>query len=402
MQDMLIRKKYLNRIKPYYESELIKVITGIRRSGKSTILRQIIAEIKEEIKDDSRIILYDFEDFSNEKYLINPHEFYNAISQQISNKDKSYVFLDEIQYMKDFEKVISSIRKLNCSLFVTGSSSKLLSGELASVLTGRVIEFCIQPFSYSEASEYMQNDNDEFFDDYLKYGGFPLRYEEQSTDPFLFSKNLYEAILERDIFSRHLIEDKNKFKNFASYIMLHSGETISTESIEKYTSKIGDGIAKSTGYQYLDYMEEAFLNRSCYRYDISGKQILITKKKYYAIDTSLIRIQKNSDNQNLGFLLETVVFNELLSRGFSVSIGKTYKGEVDFVVSSVKAICYVQVCYLLVSDEIISREFGAFSSIKDAYPKYVISMDKTDMSRNGIKHMNIRDFLLDENCFPDL
>ncbi len=395
---MLIRKKYLNRIRPYYNSELIKVITGIRRSGKSTILKQIISEIKTEINDDSRIIFYDFEDFSNEKYQNNPHEFYNVITRQLSNKDKNYVFLDEIQYMKDFEKVIASIRKLNCSLFVTGSNSKLLSGELASVLTGRVIEFRVQPFSYSEASEYMQTDNDEFFDDYLKFGGFPLRYEEQNTDAFLFSKNLYDAILDRDIFSRHVIEDKNKFKNFASYVMLHSGETISTESIEKYTEKAGDKISKSTGYQYLDYMEEAFLNNCCYRYDISGKQMLSTKKKYYAVDTSLIRIQKDSDNQNLGFLLETLVFNELVSRGFSVSIGKTYKGEVDFVVSSGKNICYIQVCYLLASEEIIAREFGAFSSIRDSYPKYVISMDKTDMSRNGIKHINIRDFLLDDSC----
>ena len=393
---MLIREKYLSRIRPYYDSELIKVLTGIRRSGKSTILKQIISEVNNK---GAKIIFFDFEDYLNEKYLNNPDEFYNNLIQMIDFEQKTYIFLDEIQNMDDFQKVIASIRKMNCSLFVTGSSSKLLSGELASVLTGRVIEFSIQPFSYSEASEYMGREDDDLFLDYLKFGGFPLRYIESSTDPFLFSKNLYEAILERDIFSRHHIEDKNKFRNFASYVMLHSGEIISTESIDKFTTNIGDKISKSTGYQYLDYMEEAFFNRCCLRYDVSGKQMLNTKKKYYASDVSLIRVQKNSDNQNLGFFLETIVFNELISRGLTVSIGKTYKGEVDFVVSSEKGLCYIQVCYLLATEEIIEREFGAFSCIRDSYPKYVLSMDKIDMSRNGIKHINIRDFLLSKVLF---
>lgn len=393
---MLIRQKYLKRIRPYYDSELIKVITGIRRCGKSTILKQIIQEIKKTIRDNERIIFFDLEDYANEKYLNDPHAFYNTITNSIKSEKKAYIFLDEIQYLKDFEKVIASIRKLNCSLFVTGSNSKLLSGELASHLTGRVIEFNIQPFTYSEASVYVGEENDDFINEYLQYGGFPLRFEEKSTDPFLFSKNLYDSILDKDIFSRHAIEDKNKFRNFASYVMLHSGETISTKSIENYTKSVGETITKSSGYQYLDYMEEAYLNRCCFRYDINGKQVLSTRKKYYATDTSLIRIQKNSDNQNLGFLLETVVFNELISRGYNVSIGKTYKGEIDFVVSHGKNICYIQTCYLLATDEIVEREFGAFSSIKDYYPKYVISMDKLDMSRNGIKHLNLRKFLLDE------
>lgn len=390
---MFIREKYLQKIRPYYDSEQIKVITGLRRCGKSTLLNQIIIEITEKVPKD-RIFYMDFEDFDSEIFHNDPHSLYEILKKFVEGKERCYVFLDEIQHVARFELLIASIRsKLKCSLFVTGSNSTLLAGELASRLTGRTVEIQVMPFSYSEVVEYTGQDSDDTFFDYMKNGGIPIRFNENAIPMLNTSLTLYKGILSRDIFSKNDIKNRQQFNNFSSYILANSGETISTTSIEGYMKKEKESIASSTLYRYLEYLESAYLVSKCSRYDIKGKQMLSTRMKYYAMDTSFISIQKGNRDINQGLVLETLVFNELISRGYQVYIGKTYKGEIDFIVSDGIGKCYIQVCFLLATEEVIAREFSAFGSIKDNYPKYVLSLDKIDMSQNGIVHINIRDFL---------
>lgn len=389
---MIIREKYLSKIRPYYDSEQIKALIGVRRAGKSTLMNQIISELKEIIPE-NRIFYVDFEDFDSEIYLSDPHGFYNIVKSFCAGKERCYIFLDEIQHLEKFEMVIASMRsKLGASVFVTGSNSHLLSGQLATKLTGRVIEFRILPFSYDEVSAFLKREDEETFLDYLRNGGMPIRFNEHNL--LGFSPSLYKSIINRDLVETYKIMNPAQLHKFASYILASSGEVVSADSIVKTMNANNDAFSIATAYKYLSYLEEAFLVSSCNRFDIKGKQILTSLKKYYAVDSSFIYAQKGNKSINEGFVLETIVYNELISRGYEVYTGKTYKGEVDFVVLSEGNRCYVQVCYLLASDEIIKREFDAFKSIKDNHPKYVISMDKIDMSQDGIIHLNIRDFLI--------
>ncbi len=353
---MIIREKYLSKIRPHYDSEQIKALIGVRRAGKSTLMKQIITELKETVPE-NRIFYADFEDFDSEIYLSDPHGFYDIIKSFCADKERCYIFLDEIQHLVKFEMVIASIKsKLGASVFVTGSNSHLLSGKLATKLTGRVIEFRILPFSYDEVSEFQNKEDDETFLDYLRNGGMPIRFNENNL--LGFSPSLYKSIINRDIVEAYKIINPAQLHKFASYILASSGEIISVDSIVKTMNANNDALSTTTVYKYLSYLEEAFLVSYCNRFDIKGKQILSSLKKYYAVDSSFIYVQKGNKNINEGFVLETIVYNELILRGFEVYTGKTYKGEVDFAVLSESNKCYVQVCYLLASDEIIKRELN--------------------------------------------
>ena len=389
------REKYLERIRPYYDSDLIKSIAGIRRAGKSTLLVQIMEEIKKE-NSEEQVIFFDFEDFDNSHYLKRPNELYAEIKrrvQALGNK-KAYVFIDEVQYLDDYIPVIASIRSsLNASVFITGSTDTLISGELESRLTGRYIEFTVFPFSYLEMASYIGKEDDNAFADYLQWGGFPVRFQE-GINPRIAIGDILSSIITRDVLARHKDINSWLFGNFSSYILSYTGNIVSSESLTGYISSKEEKIAASTCYGYLEIMEEANLISIPSRFDIKGKAMLKTKRKVYAADPALVTLQRGlTASINYGAVLETVVFNELISRGYEVSTGKTYRGEIDFVVSNGTERCYVQVAYLLSSDEVVEREFGAYSSVKDSWPKYVISMDSLDFSRDGIIHMNIRDFL---------
>ena len=390
----MIRKIYLDRIRPYYHSEQLKAIVGARRSGKSTIMKQIVDEISITISKE-RILYLDFEDYEMSIYQDDPKRFYQIIKNYVSGKDRCYVFIDEIHHMKDYEKVLASIRStLGCSVFVTSSSASLLMGTLASTLTGRYISFHVLPFQYSEVLEYknVEDSPDEFIS-YMEKGGFPLVYKEYFMDPKQYAIELYDAIIKNDIVKANEIRNSDQLKRFASYIFVHSGEIISSESITKHIKSTNEDISTQSCYKYLKCLEEAFLVDKCKRYDIKGKALLDAKSKYYAVDPSFININEGAADINKSFILETIVYNELKSRNYKIYVGKTYKGEVDFVIFNGKKKCYIQVCYLLASEEIIRREFDAFLSIKDACPRFVFSLDTLNFSRDGITHINIRDFL---------
>lgn len=396
----LIRELYLQQIRPFYESDIIKVITGVRRAGKSVLLKTIAEELVANGIEDSHIIYINLEDMDYE-YIQNASDLNNEIKARIQDDSKYYIFLDEIQHITDFEKALASFRAtLTVSLFVTGSNSTLLSGELATLLTGRTVEFEILPFSFSELKEYLEINNKPFsedvFYDYLKWGGFPLRFDyADETAIRRYLSNLYESIVNRDIIKKSGSMDKKQFMDISLYILANAGKEFSADNIcTYYEHQNNKPIARRTIYNYLDKMKKAYLIHGVSRYNIIGKAALKNREKYYAVDMGFRTITTNTINFEDTFFLENILYNELLTRGYHVFTGKTYKGEIDFVAIKDGKKCFIQVSYLLASAETIKREFGAYDKITDASPKYVLSLDKIDMSQNGIVHMNIIDFLL--------
>ena len=396
------RELYLNQIRKYYELDLIKVLTGVRRSGKSIILKQIIEELKSKT-DDKHIIYINFEDFEFEE-IDTAKKLHEFIKSKIIDSNKYYIFFDEIQHVKDFEKVLASFRAtINCSLFVTGSNSKLLSGELATLLVGRTVEFKIMPFSFSESIQlFLENKRDipnDFIYDYIKWGGLPQRFEfTEEKDIKNYLESVFNGIVEKDIYKRDSEMEKFKFSTISSYILSNAGKEFSAQNIVNFYNNQNEAnkqnFEKNTIYNYLEKLEKAYLISRVKRFNIVGKEILKSIEKHYAIDAGFRTISTNLVNYEDTFFLENIIYNELILRGYAVYTGKTYKGEIDFVAIDGKKKCFIQVSYLMPTEEIIKREFEAFKPIKDASPKYVLSLDKIDLSHDGIIHLNIEDFLL--------
>ena len=395
----LNRELYLQQIRPYYESDIIKVITGVRRAGKSVLLETIRDElIADGIRED-HIIYLNLEDLDY-AYIEDASDLHKEIKTRIADRDKYYIFLDEIQHVKEFEKALSSFRAtLNISLFVTGSNSSLLSGELATLLTGRTVEFEVFPFSFAEMKQYYEQNgrpwNDDLFYDYLKWGGFPIRFDYRDEDSVQkYLSTLYEGIVNRDIVRKSKSEDKKAFMDISQYILANAGKELSIDNVIKEYAKSHKTVSRRTVYNYLDKMKKAFLIHGAGRYNITGKTALSNKEKQYAVDMGFRTVNTNTINYEETFFLENIIYNELLARGYTVFAGKTYKGEIDFVAIRNSRKCFIQVAYLMTGEETVKREFGAYKGITDASPKYVLSLDRIDMSHDGIVHLNIIDFLL--------
>ena len=395
----LKREVYLEQIRPYYDSDIIKVIVGVRRAGKSILLDTIKDELIEKGIPGDKIIYLNLEDMDYD-YITDASDLNKEIKARISGNGKHYIFLDEIQHIKNFEKALASFRAtMDVSLFVTGSNSTLLSGELSTLLTGRTVEFEILPFSFYEMKQYYELNkmewNEDMFFDYLKWGGFPLRFDyhdESSVRKYI--SNLYESIVNRDIIGKSRSSDKKSFMNISLYILANAGKELSIDNVIETYKKSNKEIAKRTIYNYLERMKKAYLIHGVGRYNIVGKAALSNREKQYAVDMGFRTINTNTVNYEDTFYLENIVYNELLTRGYTVFAGKTHKGEIDFVAIRNGRKCFIQVSYLLASEATIKREFGAYSKITDASPKYVMSLDKVDLSHDGIIHMNILDFLL--------
>ena len=395
----LKRETYLEQIRPYYESDIIKVITGVRRAGKSILLDTIKDELIENGVCENHIIYLNLEDLDYD-YIVDASDLNSEIKSRIDNNGKYYIFLDEIQHVKNFEKALASFRAtLDVSLFVTGSNSTLLSGELSTLLTGRTVEFEVLPFSFYEMKQYYEINkmdwSDDLFSNYLKWGGFPLRFDyRDDTSIHRYLSNLYEGIVNRDIVGKSKSTDKKNFMDISLYILANAGKELSIDNIVDTFRKNNKEISKRTVYNYIDRMKKVYLIHGVGRYNIVGKTALSNREKQYAVDMGFRTINTNAINYEDTFFLENIIYNELLTRGFTVFAGKTYKGEIDFVAIRNGKKCFIQVAYLLASEETVKREFGAYSRITDASPKYVMSLDKIDMSHDGIVHMNIIDFLL--------
>lgn len=397
------RTKYLDLIRRFYDSSLIKVLTGIRRCGKSVLLSQIKEEIKETYNiDEDHIISINFEDVSFTN-LRNYIKLNNFIIKKIKDKNKYYIFLDEIQNVRNFEKTLASLKATqNVSIFVTGSNSKLLSGRLSSLLVGRCKEFKILPFSYTEFLQYYKENNLPLplqpLNNYIRLGGMPQRFDYDNEDDvkdYLIS--LFNGIIDKDICNSRSNINKENFTTLAKYIISNTTKEFSATSISDYFNKMNNGnITRENIYRYLEKLEQACLISRVKRYDIASKRTLRLIEKHFVIDNGFFLACSQSNNILISHELENLIYNELIYRGYEIKIGKTYKGEIDFVVTKNNTKCFIQVAYLLSDESIIKREFSAFSSIKDSAPKYVFSLDQFDMSQNGIKHINIEDFLLNK------
>lgn len=400
---MLLREDYLSKIRGFYDSNLIKILVGIRRCGKSVILNQIIDELKEKRKiDEDHIIFINFE-FIEFEELLDYKKLNKYIKDKIQDNKMYYLFLDEIQNVDNFEKVVNSLRASikNISIFLTGSNSKMLSDELSSVLSGRYVLFNINPLSYKEYVSLTNKDGKDLdtFWDYAKWGGLPNRCEfTNEIDIKNYLHSVYDSIILRDVVKRLNLKDTVLFDMILQYLIETAGREFSADNIIKYLDKENKKISNETLYNYIDALCKALILKKVYRYDIAGKGVLKTLNKYYATDLGIAQIKNNNPEFKSYVVLENIVYNELINRNYEVYIGKTKNGEVDFLVKKDGDIKYIQVTYEMKGNEsTIEREFGAYKFIEDNYPKYVISLDKIDLSRDGIIHLNLIDFLLSED-----
>jgi len=329
-------------------------------------------------------------------------ELFNYVLSKIMDGEKNYVFLDEVQVVPNFEKAVNSLRtNRNCSVFITGSNSQLLSSELATLLSGRYVQFNIYPFTYKEVCAIKQERGELItnatFSDFMKWGGFPQRFEferESSIQTYLL--DVYNSIVFKDIIQRHNVRDIDLFSRVIEYVIENTGQLFTANTIVSFLKNENRKVRVETVYNYLRYLLDSMIIRKAERYDIRGKKVLALYEKYYVADLGLRQIIKNTINTDFGKILENIVFNELLYRGYHIYIGKTNQGEVDFIAIRNNKKCYIQVTYLLSEPKTVEREFGAFKDIDDNFPKYVISTDPFDMSRDGIQHLNLIDFLLNE------
>ena len=397
---MIKREKYLSQIRGFYDKRIIKVIMGIRRSGKSVLLKQIIDEIKDNGVDNAHIIYINFEDI---KYvnITDYLKLNDYVNEKILDNKKYYLFFDEIQLVKNWEKVINSFKAtLNVSIFVTGSNSKLLSGELATLLSGRYVSFKMAPFSFKEVVTLKKLKDAEKikkeFLDYIKCGGMPQRFEfdtEESTMTFL--ADIFNSIVLKDIVKRYNIKNVTLFERIIEYLVTNPSQVFSPKNMLKEFEKAEIPVSLKTVYECLDYAESSMLMMKASEYDIRGKRILSRKDKYYLTDLGLGRVLNTNKKAQYGAYLENIVYNELIYRGYNVSIGNNNGREIDFVATKFEKKEYYQVCYYLNDETVMKREFGAFSGIDDNYPKIVLSMDEFDFSQNGIIHKNIINWLLE-------
>ena len=401
---MIVREKYLKEIRPFYDVDLIKVIVGIRRCGKSVILTQIMDEIKKKKVKNENIIYVNFES-KQYSYLLTDDALYQFVKEKIKNKEKYYIFFDEIQMVNRWELAINSLKAeygLKISMFLTGSNSDLLSSELATHIAGRYVSFQVYPFTFMEVCEIknLKGKNkyelQDAFDEYMLWGGMPQRFSiegESSMRAYLL--DVYNSIVVKDIMERFHIKELDLFQRIIEYVVTTPAQVFSAHSLAKYFESSNRVVAKNTLYNYLEYMCKALLIHKVSRYDIRGKRILTGKYKYYLTDLGLGQVMNTSRKLQLGAYLENVVYNELLSRGYDITIGSLENGEVDFIAMKGKEKLYFQVAYKL-TDDIIDREFNVYNNINDHYPKYVLSTDTFDFSQNGIIHKNIIDWLLEK------
>ena len=402
---MIRRERYMERIRPFMDGDLIKVLTGIRRSGKSVMLDLIKEELMQRGVKSEQMISLNFEDMRNRHLLdaISLHEEILSRASQIS--EKVYLFFDEIQEVVSWEKCINSFRvELDCDIYITGSNARLLSGELATYLAGRYVEFVIYPFSFEEFVElyrsvYPQSDIRQCFQSYLQQGGMPylgkLRFDEMAGRQYL--QDLYNSVELKDIIKRNNIRDVDMLERILAYVTANIGTIFSAGSISKYLKSEGRNISPETTLNYIRACTDAFLFYQVKRQDLQGKKILSVNEKYYVADHGIREAVFGGNQRDIQLVLENIVFLELLRRGYTVTVGKVGDKEIDFVCEKAGEKLYVQVAYLLASEDTIQREFGVYDAVRDHYPKFVVTLDEFDLGRNGIKHKNIRDFLLEKD-----
>ena len=407
---MIQRKEFLNELIKWKNEKVIKVITGMRRAGKSTLLMQYQDYLRQSGVEENRIISINFEELEYEE-LCDYRKLYNYIKDKLIEGKTTYIFLDEIQKVKDFEKVIDSIYvKSGTDIYITGSNAYFLSGNLATYLTGRYVEILVLPFSFKEYKEVVNKDNEGAFSDYMKYGGLPfLTLMEKDIDKaYTYLEGIYNTVIVKDIEDRINLQitdsDKRKvydislLKLIAKYLASVVGSPVSIRSITNYIVSSGRKVSQNTVSDYVEALKEAFIFYEVTRFDIVGKQILSSNKKYYIVDLGLRNYILPRKNYDLGFSIENIVYFELLRRGYNVNIGKQDKEEVDFVAVKNGIITYIQVTTDMTAKETFEREIRPLNMIKDNYKKIILTLDKLTLGDySGIKVKNLMEWLLEDS-----
>lgn len=404
---MVIRKNYLDKLILWKDHDIIKVITGIRRCGKSTLLMQFQDYLRDNGVMDEQIISINFEDLKFEA-LLDYRSLYEYVESKILPGKKMYIFLDEIQKVSGFEKTVDSLYiKENVDVYITGSNAYMLSSDLSTLLSGRYVEISVLPLSFKEVYEERGGDKEEVFNQYLKYGGFPylmnMPLDVEQINMYL--EGIYNTVIIKDIEERenrkHLDSNKRKItnivllKSIAKYLASAIGSIISVKNVTGYLTSTGRKVSSSTVDDYMEALRESFIFYPVERFDISGKKILKTLNKWYIVDLALRDHMLPKETYDLGFSLENTIYFELLRRGYRVNIGKTESSEIDFVVQKNNEIIYYQVTASMVDQTTFERELAPLRSIKDNYKKIVLTLDKfTQGNYDGIEVVNAIDWLL--------
>jgi len=393
----IIRENLIAPVRPFYETtDLVKVLIGIRRSGKSVILQQIAAELIQNGIDNEHIIFINFELLEYAE-LTTAKALDSYVLSNIRQDGNYYLFLDEIQMVSDFELAVNSLRaKGNISIFITGSNAHLLSGDLAPHLAGRYVKFLITPFTFDEMLLITGETNKTTaFENYMQWGGMPGRFafdSEQHTQHYL--QDVFDTIILRDIVIRKKIRDINLLNNIIQFLIDNTGSIFSANTIAKYLKSQSRRVSAETLYNHVEYILESMLFTKVNRLDIKGKEVFATLEKYYIADMGLLQLKRGLVAEHLDGRLESIVANELLSRGYRIYVGAMRNAEIDFVAEKNNETEYIQVCYHFDSDETLQREMNVFNGIPEK--KTLITADKFDYSAKGIKSVNIIDWLLDK------
>jgi len=404
------RKEYISKLEAYKDQDLIKVISGLRRSGKSTLLEMYRERLKKQGVKNNQIVFLNFENFELRQFLNDLNGLYYHIINQLDLSKPCYVFLDEIQNVNEFERLVDGLFvKPNVDVYITGSNALLLSGELATLLSGRYIEISILPFSFNE---YLTARNIDISNKYLNYETFFFEYINETSLPkgvalrekgfdkiYEYLEAIYNTIIEKDITQRHQINDKRAFGNIVKFVASNLGNLLSPGNIAKTLKQDGQSIHNTTVERYLEYLVASFVFYKVNRFDLKGKKQLATQEKYYLVDAGLLNILTGKERTtDRGHILENVVYLELLRRGNKIWTGTSRNSEVDFVCKTKTGeIEYYQVAWQMINETTIEREFGALKKINDNYPKFLLTTDSFTQDRNGVKHLNVFNWLLDNN-----
>ncbi|MCL2433509.1 MAG: ATP-binding protein [Clostridia bacterium] len=387
---MIKRELYMERIRPFIGKDVVKIITGLRRSGKSVLLELL----KDEIGDPKHSIYFNFESRKNAKYTKTDALYEHVIKTVGDSREKWYLFFDEIQEVEAWEQAVNSFRvDFDADIYITGSNAKLLSGELATLLSGRYVQFVIYPLSYKEF--LLLNDGKTFMD-YLRLGGMPfisnILGDEKAVG--LYLEDVYNSVVLKDVVKRNNIRDVDLLERIITFVLANIGNTFSATSIAKYFKSEQRRVSTDTVLNYIKACEEAYLFYKLKRLDIKGKKVLEVAEKYFTVDHGLREAVYGKNMEDIGMVLENIVCLEMLRRGYDVTVGAIDSEEIDFIGVKTDETVYIQVAYLMPDKKTQEREFGNLLKIEDNYPKYVVTMDEVNMSQNGIKHVNIKDFLL--------
>ena len=395
---MIIRSDYIEAIKPFIDKPLVKILAGIRRCGKSTIFDMIKEELINQGVPNESIITKRYTEIDIPEN-ITAKQMYDELISEMSGKGHCYIFLDEIQEIKGWEKAVNSLFEgTNADIYVTGSNSKLMSSEISTYLTGRYILIPVFTLSFKEYLEFKAKSKlskTELLEEYIRFGGFPIialdDYETETA--YQIVNGIYHTVVSRDIVNRHRINRQDLFDRVVKYIIENVGKTFSANSISNFLKSEHRKISIESIYNYLRWLEQAFIIYPCRRYDLQGKSILKTQEKYYLADVSLKYALMGYNRKMLDGTMENIVFLELKRRGYEVFIGKNNTKEIDFIASRRDEKIYVQVCVQL--PEGSDREIGNLMEVKDHYPKYVVTLNSFDTGiENGIKIVHLADFLL--------